>query len=358
MKMVKDFINKMEESNILVSREKTFNEYASELKQFQQMVCEMVAGDRYHDGMRFDEAAYILQGNARAKHIQDQLPIKRGVETLRNLNKEAAVVLSGADREKRVFDTLNFLNKPNTKVFNNVYLSNGTEQTEIDSIVLTDTGIIILEIKNVASDLTITQDGRLSFSGVASHKNIPLAEKMKLKTHLLRAHLINAVNAKGSNIYVSVDNLLVFAPPKDKFIRIDDKYGRMKHCFYTGMNKKIENYTGRTQYSDEQLQTLAEILEEMQSNVKRFKTNLNYDEVRRDIAAALAILQTAAVGPKEFSADGNKLIVKNQEKHIGAFERQHVKESNVKQTDDFDNGVMEWVASIIRAVMNKDAWSA
>ena len=45
MKTAEDFIKEMESSNVLMSRECTFKEYVSEIVQFQDMVCKMIAGD-------------------------------------------------------------------------------------------------------------------------------------------------------------------------------------------------------------------------------------------------------------------------------------------------------------------------
>lgn len=83
----------------------------------------------------------------------------------------------------------------------------------------------------------------------------------------------------------------MFSAPKGQFIKIDDRYRREKHCFRTGLNKKIESYIGCAYYKAEQLAQLGEIFSEMESNVKRFETELNYDEVRRSLAEALAVLQ-------------------------------------------------------------------
>ena len=61
MKTAEDFIREMESSNVLMSRECTFKEYVSEIVQFQDMICKMIAGDDYHEGMRIDEALFIME---------------------------------------------------------------------------------------------------------------------------------------------------------------------------------------------------------------------------------------------------------------------------------------------------------
>lgn len=291
MKTAEDFIKEMKSSNVLVSNECTFKEYTSEIIQFQSMICKMIAGADYYDGMRIEEAMFIMEAVARKKGLRNHPAIHNGVLTMKKLAKEIAITMSGAKGEHLVSRTLEFLNRPNTQVFRNVYITDGIDETELDGIVLTDSGIVILEVKKVKSDLTLTEDGRMVFAGDECYDKVPLAQKMELKRQLLKKCLKQSVTDKGQNIPVCIDSLIVFSAPKGQYIRIDDRYHREKYCFRTNLNKKLENYIGCAYYKDDQLFQLGEIIGTMESNVKRFETNLNYDEVRQSIAEALAILQ-------------------------------------------------------------------
>lgn len=295
MKTAEDFIRDMESSNVLISRECTFKEYVAEIVQFQDMICKMIASDNYYEGMHIDEALFILESTARKKELRSHPAVHNGVLTMKKLAKEMAITMSGAKGESLVSRTLEFLNRPNTQVFRNIYVTDGINETELDGIVLTDNGVIILEVKKVKSDLTLTEDGRMVFSGDECYDKVPLAEKMVLKRRLLKKVLEKAVTEKGLDIPVYVDSFIVFSAPKGQYIRIDDRCRREKHCFRTGLNKKIENYIGCAYYNDDQLAQLGEIFSEMESNVKRFVTELNYDDVRRSLAEALVVLQDASV---------------------------------------------------------------
>lgn len=294
MKTAEDFIRGMERSNVLMSREYTFKEYVSDIVQFQDMVCKMISGDNYHEGMRIDEALFIMESTARKRELRSHPAVHNGVLTMKKLAKEMAITMSGAKGESLVSRTLEFLNRPNTQIFRNVYITDGIDETELDGIVLTDNGVIILEVKKVKSDLTLTEDGRMVFAGDECYDKVPLAQKMALKRRLLKKCLEKAVGDKGFDIPVYVDSFIVFSAPKGQFIKIDDRYRREKHCFRTGLNKKIESYIGCAYYKAEQLAQLGEIFSEMESNVKRFETELNYDEVRRSLAEALVVLQDTA----------------------------------------------------------------
>ena len=291
MKTAEDFILQMESSNIMMSRECTFKEYVSEIVQFQSMICKMIAGDDYYDGMRIDEGLFIMESTARKKGLRSNPAVHSGVLTMKKLAKEMAITMSGAKGESLVSKTLEYLNRPNTQVFRSVYITDGIDETELDGIVLTDNGVIILEVKKVKSDLTLTEDGRMVFAGDECYDKVPLAQKMALKRRLLKKCLEKAIADKGLEIPVFVDSFIVFSAPKGQRINIDDRYHREKICFRTGLNKKIENYLGCAYYKSEQLEQLGEIFSEMESNVKRFQTDLDYDDVRRSIAEALAVLQ-------------------------------------------------------------------
>ena len=293
-----NIVKKMEETGILMSRERTFNEYVTEITQFQEMICKIIAGDAYHEGMRLDEALFIMESTARKLNIRSNPAVRNGVMTMKRLEKEMAITMSGAKGENLVSRTLEFLGRPNTRIFRNVYITDGNDETELDAIVLTDGGAIILEVKKVKHDLTLTEDGRMIFSGDECFEKMPLGEKMTLKRRLLKSRLESLVAEKGLDIPIYVDSFIVFSAPKGQYIRIDDRYRREKHCFRTGLNKKIENYLGCAYYKVDQLEQLGEIIAEMETNVKRFETKLNYDEVRRSLAEALAVLQDAQAEQK------------------------------------------------------------
>ena len=288
-----EIVKEMENTGIMMSNEHTFNEYVQEACAFQSMICKMIAGDAYHEKMRVDEALFIMESTARKMELRSVPAVHNGVMIMKKLEKEMAILMSGAKGEHLVSRTLEFLNRPNTQIFRNVYISDGCEETELDAIVLTDAGAIILEVKKVKNDLTLTEDGRMVFAGDECFDKMPLGEKMALKRRLLKKRLEKLIADQGLDIPVYVDSFIVFSAPKGQYIRIDDRFRREKHCFRTGLNKKIENYLGCAYYKADQLAQIGEILSAMETNVKRFETKLNYDEVRHSLAEALAVLQNA-----------------------------------------------------------------
>ena len=291
MKTKMEYLKEMEQSGVLMQRELTFPEYADQLMTFQDIVCKMIAGETYHEGMRIGEAAFLLESEARKRGIRGEEAVHNGVLTMKKLSKEIAITMSGIKGERLVSRTLEFMSRPNTRVFRNVYVSDGQEQTELDTIVLTDAGAIILEIKRVPCDLTLTEDGRMVLEGKECHDDIPLCEKMARKRKLLQKYLARTLTANGLDIPVVVDSYIVFSAPKGLFIHVDDRYRREKYCFRSGLNRTLENCLGCACYKEAELEQLGGLISEMETNVKRFKTKLDFDEVRQSLAEAMSAFQ-------------------------------------------------------------------
>ena len=161
MKRTEDFIREMEESNIMMNKEVTFKEYANELLKFQNLICKMIAGDDYCETMRMSDALAIMENKALEMEMRNHPSVHKGIVAMTNLCKEIAITMSGAKGESLVSKTLEYLNRPNTKIYNNVYVSSDEKESELDSVVLTDSGIIILEVKKASASITLTDDGKL-----------------------------------------------------------------------------------------------------------------------------------------------------------------------------------------------------
>ena len=191
-----DYIRTMEESGLLMDSELTMTECADQLRQFEQIVCKMVSGDAYHEWMQFDEAAVVLQNIARKQGLGSDPAVRKSVNALKKLAKETAITMSGTKGKNKIAKTLEYMSRPNSKVFRNVYVSDGQKSDEIDEVVLTDEGVIILEVKKVKSDFTLTEDGKMVLADGACYDDIPLCKKMHNKRMLLKYNIIKQLEAE------------------------------------------------------------------------------------------------------------------------------------------------------------------
>lgn len=283
-------IAEMEKTDILTQKELTFVEYAEQLEKFQEIVCRKIMGEEYAEGMRLEEAIFKLESKAREKGMSGDAVVRRGISSLRKVQKELAVSISGIKGEQLVTRTLEYVTRPDVKVFRNVYVADGNDETELDAVVMTDSGILILEVKKIRDDVTISYEGRLVHSSDACYDKIPLGQKMETKRRLLTKRLEELVAQEKLDIPVSVESLIVFSTPKGIRVNVDDKWRRDKWCFRTGLTKRIDAYLGKIYLSQKQQEQMGALLGNMETQVKRFELPLDFDEVRKNYAEAYEVL--------------------------------------------------------------------
>ena len=280
----------LRQSDVLKYKDTTFSEYTDDLLSFQNMIVPIVMDDDYIPGMRIEEAIFRMESKARELGLGSDPIIRRGVNSLKTVNKELHICMAGRKGENLVARTLEYVNRPEAKVYRNVYLSDGKVETELDAVVLTDAGAIILEVKKTKDDLTITEDGRLVHSGDECYEKRSLGSKMGIKRKLLRERLDIECARRGFTTPVIVDSYIVFVTPKGVRINVDDRYHCEKWCFRTSLNHKIASYTSDLYYREDQLEVLADIMGAMEQNKKGFTIDIDYDAIREDFADAMDLL--------------------------------------------------------------------
>ena len=283
-------LEEMKKTGILTSKETTFTEYTDDLLRFQDVIVPIVMGSDYIPGMRVEEAIFRMESEARARNLSGEPSVRRGINALKTVNKELHICMAGRKGENLVAKTLEYMNRPGAKVYRNVYLTNGKEETELDAVVLTDSGAIILEIKKTKDDLTITEDGRLIHSGDECYEKKPLGDKMGIKRKLLKDRLDLECARRGFMTPVTVDSYIVFVTPKQVRINVNDEYHNEKWCFRTSINHKIAAYTSDSYYSAEQFDALTDILASIEQNKKSFTVDIDYDAIRENFAEAMELL--------------------------------------------------------------------
>ena len=285
--MKKNYLKEFEKSGILMNPEMTQKELREGLLAFEKMICETVFGDNeYH---RIDEAIIELERRARDRKVSSNPEFRKGIESLKRVRKEIAISMAGEKGEKRAAHALKYAKRLNDQ-YHNVYVSNGEEETEIDNIVLTESGIVILEIKNVRTDITISEDGRILYNNEECYHNVSISEKMKLKRELLKEQIEKEAEKLGMDIPVRMDSYIVFSRPRGTQITVTDNCRQEKYCFSGQLPFKIDDYCSGQLYSDEEYHVLDSIIREMESNQKSFRIELDFDTVRENIATALELI--------------------------------------------------------------------
>ena len=284
--MSRNYLAEMENSEILTRPELSQEELRVELLQFQDLIAGMVYDDA--DEHRIDEVIVHLEKKARDKGVDKNPQFRKGMGALRRINKEIAISMAGKRGEERVTRTLDYISRPNYK-FSNVYISDGERETELDNVILTEAGFIILEVKNVKADITISETGRILYNNEECYHDNSICEKMQRKRELLLKEVIKNLSGKGMSIPVRIDSYIVFSAPKGVFVNVTDRCHQEKYCLRGKLPFIIDAYNGEGLYSEQEIEAMNSIMEEMKTHQKRFTLEMDFNEIRKDIANALEL---------------------------------------------------------------------
>ena len=302
-----------ENQNVVNRADFTFEEYLEQLTGFQKIVSSCVyEGD---DSFRLSDSITRLQQLIRSKGINDDPFVKKAMEDIKEVNKELAIIMAGKRGEGRIEYALSFVERPDLTVFKNKYITDGEEETEIDTILVTSNGIVFLEIKNTKKDITISKDGRLLYENQISYHDDCIGEKMEKKRRLLKHQIEKEMKNRGVDSFskpVRIESRIVFSTPYKTRIHVTDLYRKERFCFGNQLKYKIENYYSGTCYESEDLQMLNEIIGSMESNKKRFQQKLDFTRINREFAQLMEMLtkqevtEPAKIEPVLLNHDNSK----------------------------------------------------
>lgn len=274
---------KLEESGLLTKTQLTHEDYMNELLAFQDLLASIVINDG--ESHRTEEIIVELNNKARAKQVEKDPQVRKGIAALRQINKEISISIAGKHGEDRVARVLEFITRPSCK-YRNIYITDGERETELDNLILTENGLIILEVKNVKTDITINENGRILYDNQCFH-DISLCEKMQLKRELLKAEIEKRMAEKGLSIPVTIDSYIVFSTQRGVRIKVNDLCKKEKHCFKGSLPFIIDAYRSNEYLTDEEMASLDSIINEMETQKKCFDVKLDFNQIRSDIGGAL-----------------------------------------------------------------------
>ena len=288
-----EIMQMFENQNVVNRADFTHEEYIQQLSSFQAIVsaCVFDGDESYH----LYNSITRLEELARSRNLKDDPAVSESLKDLRKVNGELAILISGNNAEERVTKTLEYLERPDASVYRNVYITNGEEETELDAVLVTNNGIIILEIKGAKQDITVAKDGRLLFGNEVSYRNDSIGKKMEKKRRLLKEYMEQELASRGKRLPVRVESCIVFSTPYKARITVTDLYKKERFCYRSQLNKRIENYYSGTCYEEDDLTALNEIVSSMECNAKRFQQKLDFAKINSGFAQMIELLTTPEV---------------------------------------------------------------
>lgn len=293
----------------------TFSEYAEELKKFERATVKLIMNDEEVENARLYDALSRFKMVARQKDLCRNEKVIEGGKALDRVNKFLSVTMAGKSAEDRVARALDYVTRQDVDLFRNVYVTDGEKETELDEVIITKNGIIIIEIKNAKEDITIAPDGRILFNNSTCYHDISIGEKMGTKRSLMKKHLEDEFRKRGIEKPAFIDSMVVFSTPKDSGVKIHDLYKKENYCFREYLSRMIDRFGSHTEYSEAEMDIIKSILQEMETNRKGFTPDCDMDEAKMAIAEAIEILsceqtkeEKAVIRSKKTALDPRVLI--------------------------------------------------
>lgn len=286
-----EILHMFETQNVANRADFTYEEFLEQLIGFQKIVstCVFDGNETFH----LSDSITQIQQFIRDKELTGNPLVHQTIEDLKKVNKELAISFAGKKGEKRIAKTLAYVQRSDLSVFKNVYITDGEEETELDNVLVTKNGLIILEIKNTKQDITISEDGRLLYDNEISYHNVSIGEKMEKKRRLLRFEIENEMKKRGVDLFgkpIRIESRVVFSTPYKTYITVTDLFKKERFCYKNQLTKQIENYYSGTCYESDELQLINDIIGSMECNKKRFQQKLDFAIINNEFAELMEML--------------------------------------------------------------------
>ena len=262
-------------------------EYIEELLKLQRFASQLILDD---ETARLDEVVAAVSSAARKNGATANPDFVAGVRGLKAIEKEIAIHMSGKRAEDEVAHSLTFVDRPFFRDFRNVYVADQETETEIDNVILTNNGIIVVEVKSAKHNITIGEDGRLLYSNSESYHNESIGDKMSAKRRLLKARIENGLRERGLDIPVHIDSYLVFVTPKRLEVTIIDNFRKEHWCRRGKLQHIVNNFISDVTYTAEEYAQLEEIIDGLDCNIRRFPTELDLPAIRDNFVALFYLI--------------------------------------------------------------------
>lgn len=267
------------------------SELLTELLALQQEIVEFTFNDEHAstDGLRiWDVESHLEQLNKECGNVADDelQRFKSGSKTLCNLIKAE---FSGLRGERKAFRTLQYIHSRNI-ILKNVELSDGNRRTELDAIVITPGAITIVEVKNTAKNIFISDNGDYYRTGEYLSWDCNIAEKMAFRDELLKKVL-----ADGEISDIQIRSIVVFT---DNRIEVHNKYSGIRTCFISQLPYMIDDFKSNTIMNEEMMSHIEDLIREAECK-ESYPLDFDVAQYKQDFAILMAVLEEAASKAEE-----------------------------------------------------------
>ncbi len=280
-------IKEMEQTGIMMTPRMTSQDRLNGLQDFQRLVLRMVYNDDHAENLRLWDVIDHFEKLARDKGHSENETILSAIEDLETIAKEIAIAISGSKGEQQVARALRYTYR-DMRTLQNVNLQEGEDKTELDQIIITSSGILILEVKNYKKDITISESGHIYGPNDKCYCDKNLGVQMNIKRYLLRSKLERALAQVAPELKVHIESRVVFSDPS---IRVTDLYKQEPYCFKSSLPHEIEQFISDVHYTREQMWLIADVIKGFAEEDAAYDVGLDFDRIRKTFAEAMIILE-------------------------------------------------------------------
>lgn len=288
--MNQQLLSKLKRNPLVLQDKITRPEMIQEMDDFQATISQLVFPNDDPSSIQTDDIKCRITYLARKYGIENDPVIIDVANELNDFHKEMSITKSGQIGEDILSSFINKSHRPSTYSFKNITLYDEAtdEETEIDNLILTDDGLIILEAKRVKENVTLDHEGHLVHAnGECYDRNKSVTSKMKLKRNLLEKKL----EELGINFNYKIDTCLVLITPLGKNIKCKNLYGRQKIKYVNQIPSLIEHFSSYYSLKSEQKDQLLNALSNMETNKKQDFIKFDYVQMVTDLEEALSLLE-------------------------------------------------------------------
>ena len=256
------------------------------LEAFQAALLRTIFNGHHAEYLTLRDGVAHLREQAKEKGLENSEVVCENIRNLEWIGKEIAFARSGSYGERAVSRSLRYTNRRITAL-SNIIIGDGMDRTELDQVVVTSNGVLILEVKNYRNDIVIAESGQVYGNNHRRCSNKSLGERMNLKRYLLRKRVEKEL--EEMDIPLVLDSYVVFSDPS---ITVTDHYGLEKYCFNANLPGIIEQFTSDVEYSDHEMSVITDVIQSIAEEEQEFDVGIDFDCVIKTFAEALVLLET------------------------------------------------------------------
>lgn len=279
----------------------TMKSFSKNKYQKDELLTEMFALQREIAGLTFngehvstadlkiwDVEKHLEQLNKDCGNVADEelQRFEDGSKTFCNLIKAG---ISGNRGEAKAFRALQYIHSKNI-ILKNVELRDGECRTELDAVVVTPGGAIIVEVKNTAKNIFIDENGDYYRTSEYLRWDCNIAEKMALKEELLKKVLTN-----GGIDDIWIRSIVVFT---DSRIEVQNKYSRIRTCFVSQLAYIIDGFQSSSYMSKAEMEHIEELIREAECK-EAYPFEFDVAQYKKDFVTLMVVLEEASAKAEE-----------------------------------------------------------